>query len=122
MSIIFTREHTKDNNVFTEKTGVLFGDTFKEAANVSNSERNYGKIEDVYDISMDEAIVYLRRNFHSFVCSFWLKKCIHAGILHGAVFEPSGDYFFSIKEIEQLHKIIDEKGNILRESDSEEGE
>ena len=122
LSLIFTRELTKENNIFTEKAGVLFGDSFKEAANVSNSERNYGKVADVYDVSMSEAIIFLRKPYNTFISSLWLKRCIHAGILHGAVFEQSNDYFFSMTELDQLYKTITEKGNILRELEPTEGE
>lgn len=114
LSIIFLRKGSEHKNVFSEKSGVIYGKDFTEAANVCNGEKAFGKISEIYDITIDEAVTILKRVYdNDFVDSIWLKECIHAGKLHGAVFEQSNEYYFSLDELRLLAEEIRECGNIL---------
>lgn len=114
LSIIFLRKGSEHNNVFTEKSGVICDKDFTEAANICNGEKAFGKISEIYDITTDEAVTILKRVYdNDFVDSIWLKECVHAGKLHGAVFEQSNEYYFSLDELRLLAEEIREYGNIL---------
>ena len=114
LSIIFLRKGSEHKNIFSEKSGVVCGKDFMEAANVCNGETAFGKISEIYDITIDEAVTILKKEYdNDFVDSIWLKECIHAGKLHGAVFEKSNEYYFSLDELRLLAEEIREYGNIF---------
>jgi len=67
----------------------------------------------IYDITMKEAKTYLGKHrgkpkdefSFEFVNELWLKRAIHAGLLHGAIY-GTGDYYFDLYELDKLRENI----------------
>ncbi|MBQ8950763.1 MAG: hypothetical protein IJ065_06300 [Eubacterium sp.] len=115
MSLIFTRKDDKNGYRFKAASGVLCGDKFQQTCVCDDDEdkKCYGAVDEVYDIEMGDAISYLGRprgkkprdEGFAFVNRLWLKRAIHAGLLHGCIYE-TGKYYFSLNELDKLRKNI----------------
>ena len=114
MSLIFTRKDDDNGYRFKAVSGVLCGDKFQHTCvcDEGEDEKCYGAVDEVYDVDMDDAISYLgitRGKPHdegfAFINKLWLKRAIHAGLLHGCIYE-TGNYFFSLYELDKLRENI----------------
>lgn len=112
MSLIFNRMIS--DNMLEIESGVVCGEEFINANNVRNY--NYADVNEVYDISINEAVNYLgckrgKTGGFEFINRLWLKRAVHAGLLHGAIYK-TGDYYFSLYELGKLRDNINFYGGI----------
>lgn len=98
--IIFTRK--KDHSCYRDKTGIVCGKTFTPFTAIPTApDEGCNDIESIYDIDIDNAVKYMKREGCKFADKLWLIRCIHAGLLHGAVYE-AGSYMFDLNELYKL--------------------
>lgn len=115
MSLIFSRK--EGDRRFIAQSGVLCGSKIEPLIlcfdDEDESEKIYGTVDEIYDISIDEARSYLGLSRHQqsdkgfdFVSKLWIKRAVHAGLLHAAFgnIHCTDDYFFSLQELDKLRK------------------
>jgi len=108
MSLVFTKSESNDT-LNTTGAVIVCGNELKHLATLS-SMPSPENASDIYDMSIVDAEDYLGSNHFNlegfpFVNRLWLKRCIHAGLLHGVMYDR-GDYFFSMNELNKLRENI----------------
>jgi hypothetical protein len=115
MSIIFKRdEHRHTHSLLETESCIVCGnEVFRpqrtERENSDGCFRLYNDADDIFDISMSEAISFLAFPFLSSIAvnnTLWLKRAVHAGYLHCAVHNTKGGYYFSLNELEKFRDNI----------------
>ena len=115
MSLIFSRK--EGDHKFIAQSGILCGNKIESLIpcfdDEDENEKIYGTVDEIYDISIDEAWSYLGLSKHqkpdegfNFVSKLWIKRAVHAGLLHAAFgnIHCTDDYFFSLQELDKLRK------------------
>ena len=123
MSIIFKRdEHRHTHSLLETESCIVCGnEVFRpqrtEREDSDGCFRLYNDADDIFDISMSEAISFLALPFLSSIAAnilsgiavnntLWLKRAVHAGYLHCAVHNTKDGYYFSLNELEKFRDNI----------------